>query len=138
MQTTEITAGITPMRTSLKDMRASSTATTMSEAPTSPRPPANAAPLTAAITGLSLSMMVVNTWGYGTDLRPSMAAPGGLLRSAPEQNAGSAPVMTIQRTAGSSLAASRCSYSSLTSTDESALRFSGRFSVIQAAPFRIS
>ena len=67
-----------------------------------------------------------------------MAAPGGLLRSAPEQNAGSAPVMTMQRTSGSAFDARRCSYSSLTRTDESALRFSGRFSVIQAAPFLIS
>ena len=63
MHTTEITAGITPMRTSLNENIASSTASTMSAAPTSPKPPAKAWPFTAAMTGLSLSMIVVSTVG---------------------------------------------------------------------------
>ena len=41
-QTTEMIAGMTPMRTSLKLNLASSAVMTMSEAPTSPRPPAKA------------------------------------------------------------------------------------------------
>ena len=60
-QTTEMTAGMTPMRTSLKLHCASSAIRTMSAAPTKPKPPANAAPLTAAMTGLGLSRMAFNT-----------------------------------------------------------------------------
>ena len=40
---------------------------------------------------------------------PSITCPGGLLRSAPAQKAGSVPVMTIERTLESSFAACRWS-----------------------------
>ena len=63
MHTTEMIAGITPMRTSLKLNCADATEKTMSAAPTRPRPPANAAPLTATITGFGPSMIEVSTSG---------------------------------------------------------------------------
>jgi hypothetical protein len=133
-----MTAGITPMRTSLKLNEAASEVITMSEAATRPRPPANAAPLIAAMTGLSPSHIWLSTSEIGTTLPPAPACPGGFLRSAPAQNALPFPVSTMQRTASSAFAATRWSYSSVTRPDERALRASGRFNVIQAAPSRTS
>ena len=60
-QTTEIMAGMTPMRTSEKLICTSSRLITMSDAPTKPSPPAKAAPLMAAITGFGLSSIAVST-----------------------------------------------------------------------------
>ena len=134
-----MTAGITPMRTSLKLNWTSSLVITISAAPTNPKPPAKAAPLIAAITGFGLSIIAFNTSGYGTArLLPSDNCPGGLFRSAPAQKAGPDPVMTMDRTASSSFDAFRWSKSSVTRTADKAFLFSGRFRVIQAAPFLIS
>ena len=111
----------------------------MSAAPTNPSPPANAAPLTAAITGLSLSMIRVSTSGYGTDLVPSIEAPGGLFRSAPEQKAGGAPVITMHRTDASSFAFPRVVVKFANKhRRECVFGYLGRLSVIQAAPVSIS
>ena len=71
-------------------------------------------------------------------MAPGVAWPGGFFRSAPEQNAGGWPVMTMVRAASSELAAAMWSWSSVTRMLERALRRSGRLSVIQAAPFLTS
>jgi hypothetical protein len=137
--TTEIMAGITPTRTSLKLNFAVSTATAMSAAATRPIPPPKACPLIAAITGLGPSRVSlrISTKGLVAPLPGSATSPR-LLRSAPAQKAGPLPVSTIARTAGSAMAAFRCSPISFTIAAESALRFCGESSVIHAAGPRLA
>ena len=97
-------------------------------------PPARAGPLTAAIvgTGASSSRVIARTIGdeSGAPVRRS-------LRSAPAQNAGGAWSSTIARASPAAIAASATSSAALspvTSRVDSALRFSGEFSVIVATP----
>ena len=58
--------------------------------------------------------------------------------SPPEQNARPAPVITTQRTDGSASTVSSICRSAGVSSFDSALRLSGRFSVIVATPFSTS
>src|SRR5262245_40064098 len=109
----------------------------MSAAATRPTPPPNAAPFTAAITGLGPCRIWrrIPTNGLPRDVSP--IAPR-FLRSAPAQNAGPSPVSTTARTAGSSIAAVIRAPRSATSAALSALRVCGDASVIHAADPRRS
>ena len=134
MQRTEIIAGMTPTRTSLKANSADSAATVRSHAAASPTPPPKAWPLIRPMTGFGNSQTVFSTSTKGLSAAPMPPA----FRSAPAQNAGPAPVRTTARTSAAALAAARCARSSPTSASESAFRRSGWSSVIHAASPRSS
>ena len=128
--TTEITAGHTPRRTSVKPISASSATTEMSHAAASPTPPPEQWPAMRPTTGFGESMiasrMSTSVWRGG--------AADFVLRSAPAQKVLPAFVSTTARTASSSWAACSRSPTASTSSTESAFLLSGRFSVIVATP----
>ena len=64
---TEITAGTTPMRTSLNANVAVCAATAMSQAATMPTPPARAGPASLATTGFGLVQMLFQDRGELVD-----------------------------------------------------------------------
>ncbi len=132
--TTEITAGTTPIRTSLNAKVASWAAIATSHAATSPTPPARAGPLIRATTGVGDSQIVCRI--RGTSVTPCCCAPAprDSLRSMPEQNTRPVWVSTITRAAGSAIAASRWASSSRRSCADRALRLAGESSVIVATP----
>ena len=91
-------AGVAPIRTSLNANVADCEATAMSHAAISPMPPARALPFTRQMTGLGLSQISCRISGNSSGAAPR---PFRLsFRSAPEQNAGPAPVSTMTRAPG--------------------------------------
>ena len=107
-----MTAGTTPIRTSLNANVASCAATAMSQAATSPTPPARAGPASRASTGVG--EVQIRSRMAGNSLTPWSCAPAprDSLRSMPEQNTGPLCVSTITRAASSAIAVSRCASSS--------------------------
>ncbi len=97
-----------------------------------------AAPFTAAIIGLSHSSAAIaagvgGCFTCGCGGGPSRLGAAMISRtSSPEQNAGSAPVMTMQRTSMSACAVFSAFSSSAYAGKFSALRTCGRSSVIVA------
>ena len=109
---TEMTAGISPIRTSLNAKVAVAATTTMSAAAMMPMPPARAGPATLARTGLGQWAIRRRMAGSSrTPCRPGAAAASSL-RSMPEQKTGPVWLSTTTRTASSAAAASSASISS--------------------------
>ena len=136
-QTTEMMAGATPMRTSVKPMVAEAAAIDRSHDAASPRPPASAWPLMRPTTGLGDSftrIISAGRPGVGGGASPPPTGARCSFRSAPAQNVLPEPVSTMTRAAGSSSAASMWAHRLVTSSRDSALRLSGRFSVMRATP----
>ena len=83
----EITAGITPSRTSVKANVAAVEQTAMSAAAIRPSPPARAAPPTRATTGFGHSQTAASTSPIrAAGMSPAASAAAVSFRSAPEQN----------------------------------------------------
>ena len=135
---TEITAGTTPIRTSVKANVASFTATAMSQAATSPMPPARAGPASFATTGVRACQIFSRIAGSSLTLCVSTSVPRASLRSIPEQNTFPACASTMTRTDVSDIAESRWAESCRRSCAESALRLCGESSVTVATPLATS
>ena len=130
--------GITPTRVWVSPKRARSDATRKSQLSAISNPPVIAGPLIAPITGLSMSGNGPRAVGRGSSRSSTLAGrrlpvdDPSSFRSRPAQKAGSAPVR-ITTSTSSRPSASRINWGSRRSTsDDSALRASGRFSVTVA------
>ena len=131
-------AGATPIRASVSANVLLRPATTMSQAPTSPKPPARTCPSIAPTTGTgssriarssSVSCLVLSVVASPPDVPD---APDASARSAPAQNVPPVWPSTTARTFGSP-AASRIPWCNCsTSAEDSALRLCGEFSVTWA------
>mmetsp|Transcript_11391 Transcript_11391/g.27313 ORF Transcript_11391/g.27313 Transcript_11391/m.27313 type:complete len:202 (-) Transcript_11391:21-626(-) len=134
-QTTDITAGHTPSRTSVNPISASSERTEISVAAAKPTPPPVQCPAMRPITGLGETMMSSST-SVRVCRGGSCCAPP--FKSAPAQNVLPAFVRTITRTASSLCAAASRSPSASTSSKLRAFLFCGRLSVSVATPLATS
>jgi hypothetical protein len=134
-----MTAGITPIRTSVNANVASRAQSAMSAAAMSPRPPARAAPPIRATTGFVDSQIAASTSpSRPTGTRPVSSAAAVSVRSAPDEKTWPVWVNTITRTASSRSASSSAASSCSIKATERALRFGGLSSVSVATPRRTS
>ncbi len=130
----EITAGITPIRTSVKANVASAAQTARSAAAIRPRPPA-----TLASTGFGHSRTAASTSpSIPAGTVPLAYAAAVSFRSAPEQKTGPVWSSTITRTASSATAAASPASSSVISGVESALRLCGLSRVSVVTPWAVA
>src|SRR3954468_13010287 len=99
------------------------------------KPPAIAGPLTAATIGSGSSASARNRRRLVSTIRSLCGrSPPNCVTSMPAQNAVPAPVSTRQRTPSSAAASSSATASSVRSSSDSVLRFSGRSSVSRTTP----
>ena len=115
--------GSSPTRAWVSANRARSEAIRTSQYSASSSPPVTAAPLIAPITGLLIG-------GHFGEMSGSSVVLPSSLRSRPAQNTGSAPVKMTTSTPSSDSASLSAAKNCLRSALDSALRESGRFSVI--------
>src|SRR5882724_8224944 len=135
----EITAGMIPRRTSVKSNFAVSTATTMSQAPSSPSAPPYPSPLTRASVGFGMessNASIAASCSASARLAASPACTWACIsvRSAPAEKTPPAPVICTRRTAPLPAQACSSELSAAMVARSKALRFSGRLSVISATP----
>lgn len=130
--------GATPMRASVSAKVLFGPATTMSQAPTSPMPPARTCPsITPDHRQRALhqarSSAVISRPRSAASISGSAELPEAWLRSAPAQNVPPVCPSSTIRTSGSATAARSPSCRPLTSSVDRALRLCGEFSVSRAA-----
>ena len=129
----EITAGASASRLSVKAKVTSSLHSTTSLAATIPSPPARTGPASRVTTGRGC--VTIRRCSATSALVPSaIPSPAASERSAPEQNTRSAERITTTRASASCSARSSASNSSPTSCRDRALRFCGESRVIVAIP----
>src|SRR6185312_5659129 len=125
-------AGATPIRASVSAKVLLGPATTMSHAPTSPKPPARTCPSIAPITGTGSSKIARNRPVSCLVLSVVASPSDASDRSAPAQNVLPVCPSTTARTFGSAAASRRPWCSCSTRADDSALRLCGESRVTRA------
>ena len=126
-------AGARPSRTSENANVDAGPASAMSQAPTSPMPPARTCPSMLATTGLG-SAMICRSSPISRAVPWAIPPARASVRSAPAQNVDPVWVSSTARTPSSAAAAASASSSCVISAADSALRLRGESSAIRAMP----